>query len=73
MLGSCLHGLCAFPNMVSDGYVIRRSGKNQETKNKYVVDILIMLMHCLHSLCAFLNILSDVNKARKWEKKEEAW
>jgi hypothetical protein len=31
LLGYCLHGLCAFPNMVSNANIARKSGK-KETK-----------------------------------------
>ena len=30
MLGYCLHGLCAFPDMVIDANMPRTSGKDQE-------------------------------------------
>jgi hypothetical protein len=31
LLGYCLHGLRAFPNMVSNANIARKSGKNEET------------------------------------------
>ena len=32
MLRYSLHGLCAFPNMVINAKIMRKSGKNQEKK-----------------------------------------
>ena len=38
MLLSCLHGLCAFPNMVINVIIARKSGKKKEKKNRHDVD-----------------------------------
>ena len=32
MLGYCLHGLCALPNMVINAKIMRKSGKKSEKK-----------------------------------------
>ena len=37
MLGYCLHGLCALPNMVINAKIMRKSGKNQEEKERHHV------------------------------------
>ena len=34
MLLSCLHGLCAFPNMVIDVNIARKSGKKEKKKEQ---------------------------------------
>ena len=38
MFLSCLHGLCAFPNMVIDINTVRKSEKKREKKNRHGVD-----------------------------------
>ena len=38
MLLSCLHGLCAFPNMGIDVNTVRKSEKKREKKNRHGVD-----------------------------------
>ena len=65
MLGYCLHGLCALPNMVINAKIMRKSGKNQEKKERHHVYLLIMLRYSLHGLCAFPNMVINVNIVRK--------
>ena len=61
----CRHSLCAFPNMVSNVNTMRKSGKNQEKKERHDVKLLIMLRYSLHGLCAFTSMVIKVNIARK--------
>ena len=71
MLGYCLHGLCALPNMVINAKIMRKSGKNQENKERHHVYLLIMLRYSLHGLCAFPNMVIDLNMPRTPEKDQE--
>ena len=63
----CRHGLCAFPNMVSNVNIMRKSAKNQEKKERHDVELLVLLRYSLHGLCAFPNMVIKVNIARKSE------
>ena len=65
MLGYCLHGLCALPNMVINAKIMRKSEKNQGRKERHHVYLLIMLRYSLHGLCAFPNMVINVNIVRK--------
>ena len=68
----CRHGLCAFPNMVSNVNTMRKSGKNQEKKERHEVMLLIMLRYSLHGLCAFPNMVINVNIAEKsWKMRKK--
>ena len=71
MLGYCLHGLCALPNMVINAKIMRKSGKNQEKKAETSLYLLLMLRYSLHGLCAFPNMVIKVNIIRKSGKKQE--
>jgi hypothetical protein len=51
MLGYCLYGLCAFPNMVIHANIARKSEKKGENTLTCTV-----VEWCLHGLCTFLNI-----------------
>ena len=66
----CKHGLCAFPNMVSNVNTMRKSGKKGETWCK-VVDNVKVLRYSLHGLCAFPNMVIKLNIARKSEKNQK--
>ena len=50
---------------------MRKSGKNQEKKERHDVKLLIMLRYSLHGLCAFPNMVIKVNIATKSGKKGE--
>ena len=65
MLRYNLHGLCAFPNMVINVKIMRKSGKNEEKKQRHHVYLLLMLRYSLHGLCAFPNMVINVNIIRK--------
>ena len=65
ILGCCLHGLCALPNMVINVKIMRKSGKNEEKKQRHHVYLLLMLRYSLHGLCAFPNMVINVNIIRK--------
>ena len=65
MLGYCLHGLCALPNMGINAKIMRKSGKNQEKKAETSLYLLLMLRYSLHGLCAFPNMVINVNIIRK--------
>ena len=69
MLGYCLHGLCALPNMVINAKIIRKYRKNLEKKERHHVFLLLMLRYSLHGLCAFPNMVINANIIRKSEKK----
>ena len=71
MLGDYLHGLCALPNMVINAKIMRKSGKNQEKKERHHVYLLIMLRYNLHGLCAFPNMVINVNMPRIPEKDQK--
>ena len=58
MLGYWLHDLCIFPNIIINANITRKSGKNQDKKERHDVVLLIMLRNSLHGLCI----------ARKWGK-----
>ena len=70
----CRHGLCAFPNMVSNVNTMRKSGKNQKKSGKkgetwcHVAD---NVRYSLHGLCAFPNMGIKVNIATKSGKNKE--
>ena len=76
-----LHGLCTFPNMVSNVNIMRISGiiakimrkwaKSWDTKERYDVYLLIMLKYSVRGLCAFPNMVINVNIMRKSGKNEE--
>ena len=59
------YGLCAFPNMVSNLNIMRKSEKK---KQRHDVELLIMLRHSLHGLHAFPNTVINVSIARKSEQ-----
>ena len=64
------YGLPAFPNMVSNINILRKSGKKQ----RHDVELLIMLRYNLHSLYAFLNTVINVCMiARKSEQIRKKW
>ena len=73
-----LHGLCTFPNMVSNVNIMRISGiiakimrkraKSWDKKEQYDVYLLIMLKYSVHGLCEFPNMVINVNILRKSEK-----
>ena len=70
MLGYCLHGLCALPNMVINAKIMRKSGKEE----RHHVYLLIMLRYSLHGLCTFPNMVINVNiviNSGKIRKNEE--
>ena len=71
MLVYYLHGLCTFPNMVSNVNIMRKSGKNQENKKRHDVELLVLLRYSLHGLCAFPNMVIKVNIARKSERNQK--
>ena len=61
--------VCAhFSNMVSNVNIMRKSGKNQEKKERHDVKLLIMLRYSLQGLCAFPNMAIKTKIARKSEK-----
>ena len=47
--------------MVIKVNIARKSGKNQEKKERQDVKLLTMLRYSLHGLCAFPNMVSSVN------------
>ena len=55
--------------MVSNVNTMRKSGKNQEKKERHDVKLLMMLRYSLHGLCAFPNMVIKVNIPRKSEEK----
>ena len=57
--------------MVSNVSTMRKSGKNQEKKERHDVKLFIMLRYCLHGLCAFPNMVINVHIARKSEKNQK--
>ena len=57
--------------MVRNVNIMRKSGKNQEKKERHDVELLVLLRYSLHGLCAFPNMVIKVNIARKSEKKSE--
>ena len=57
--------------MVSNVNIMRKSGKNQEKKERHDVKLLIMLRYSLHGLCAFPNMVIKINIATKSGKKGE--
>ena len=54
--------------MVSNVNAMRKSGKNQEKKERHDVKLLIMLRYSLHGLCAFPNMVIKENIAKYNEK-----
>ena len=65
MLGYCLHGLCALPNMVINTKIMKKSAKSQEKEGRHDVYLLIMLRYNVHGLCTFPNMGIYVNILRK--------
>ena len=57
--------------MVSNVNIVRKSGKNQEKKERHDVKLLIMLRYSLHGLCVFPNMVINVNIARKSERNQK--
>ena len=57
--------------MVSNVKIMRKSGKNQEKKERHDVELLVLLRYSLHGLCAFPNMVIKINIARKSEKQLE--
>ena len=62
MLGYCLHGLCALPNMVIKAKIMKISAKSQEKEGRH---LLLMLRYNVHGLCTFPNLVINVNILRK--------
>ena len=73
MLRYTLHGLCAFPNMVINVKIMRKSGKNEEKKQRHHVYLLLMLRYSLHlhGLCTFPNMVTNVNIIRIPDKDQK--
>ena len=65
MLGQCLHGLCALPNIVINAKIMRKSAKSQEKEGRHDVYLLLMLRYNVHGLCTFPNMVINVNILRK--------
>ena len=65
MLGYCLHGLCALPNMVINAKIMKKSAKSQEKEGRHDVYLLLMLRYNVHGLCTFPNMVINVNILRK--------
>ena len=65
MLGHCLHGLCALPNIVINAKIMKKSAKSQEKEGRHDMYFLIMLRYNVHGLCTFPNMLINVNILRK--------
>ena len=57
--------------MVSNVNTMRKSGKNQEKKERHDVKLMMMLRYSLHGLCTFPNMVIKVNIARKSEKNQK--
>ena len=68
MLGYCLHGLCALPNMVINAKIMIKSTKSQEKEGRHDVYLLLMLRYNVHGLCTFPNMVIDANIMRKCRK-----
>ena len=59
MLGYCLHGLCAFPNIVIPKNIARKSEKREE-KNRHDVDYYWQCCGSAYMVCAHItNMESD--------------
>ena len=71
MLLNCLHGLCAFPNMVIDVNIARKSGKEREKELPSCRQLLTTLGLCLHGLCTFPNMVINADIATKAGKKRK--
>ena len=54
--------------MVSNVNTMRKSGKNQEKKERHDLKLLIMLRYSLHGLCKFPDMVIKVNIAKYNEK-----
>ena len=68
MLLSCLHGLCAFPNMVIDINIARKSGKKREKRTdmmQTVVDNTGVLFTCSVCISQYGNRCKYTQKIRK--------
>ena len=61
MLGYCLHGLYALPNMVINAKIMKKSAKSQEKEGRHDVYLLLMLRYNVHGLCTFPNMVINVN------------
>ena len=57
--------------MVIIAKILRKSGKNQEKKERHDVYLLIMLRHSLDGLCTFPNSVINVNILKKSAKNAE--
>ena len=68
MLGYCLHGLCASPNMVIDANMPRTSEKNGAALHRPSSTMLVL---CLHGLCPFPNMAIHANIIRRSGKIRE--
>ena len=72
MFLSCLHGLCAFPNIVIDVNTVRKSEEEKREKKQTCCRLLLTILgYCLHGLCTFPNMVSSANIAKKSEEKRE--
>ena len=65
MLGYCLHGLCALPNMVINAKIMKKSAKSQEKEGRHDVYLLLMVRYNVHGLCTFHNMVININILRK--------
>ena len=65
ILGYCLHGLCALPNMVISAKIMKKSAKSHEKEGKHDVYLLIISRYNVHGLCTFPNMVITVNILRK--------
>ena len=65
MLGYCLHGLCALPNMVINAKIMKKSAKSQEKEGRHDLYLLIMLRYNVPGLCKFPNMVININILRK--------
>ena len=74
MLGYCLHGLCALPNMVINAKIMKISAKSQEKEGRQDVYLLIMLRYNVHGLCTFPNMVINgkiMKNQQKVKKKRD--
>ena len=51
----CSHGLCTFPNMVSNANIVRKSGKKRE-ENSQNVDCCLQCWGTVYMVCAHFQI-----------------
>ena len=56
MLLSCLHGLCAFPNMVIDVNIARKSRKNKKKRIHMMWTIVVNVGGTVYMVCAHFQI-----------------